>query len=65
MGMKLVEKLRISQPNGKVIMNFFSLLFELKKFLANFFFFKQLIEIAEILSLVTLLLSPQILIVKS
>ena len=41
-------------------MNFFSLL-ELKKFLANFFFFKQLIEIAEIRRLVPLLLSPQIL----
>ena len=43
---------------------FFSLL-ELKKLLATFCFFKQLIEIAEIRRLVQLLLSPQILTVKS
>ena len=43
---------------------FFSLL-ELKKLLANFFFFKQFIEIAEIRRLVLVLLSPQISIVKS
>ena len=46
MGIKLVEKLpNISDIRKlKVIVNFFSLL-ELKKFLANFFFFKQLIEV--------------------
>ena len=43
---------------------FFSPL-ELKKLLATYFFFKQLTEIAEIRRLVYLLLSPQILTVKS
>ena len=58
---KLVEKLRISQTDWKGYQEFFLAFLSLRN---NLFFFKQLIEIAEI-RWVPLLLNPQISNVKS